>query len=184
MNRLAHQRRTESASENWGSAREDIGGGMLVRARSESLRWIAGACLPFPQQYDGYSGVGCGRRVRGCIDEGSWNLWLRNCRRVRRYIEPTAQLLIREGYQASSTLIPACHFVALCPDHVLIGYVAKGEWPPAELVELLQSLPAPLGTKRVIFRWHNLRGTPDRKEVRRGSLFRRHRRRCRCSPCR
>jgi len=99
---------------------------------------------------------------------GTWlaDLWLKNYR--RRYIEPTVQLFIREGYQAGSVLIPGCHLVALCPDHVLIGYVAKGVWPPAEFLDLLQSLPAPRGTKRVIFRWHNLRGIPDRKEIRHG----------------
>jgi hypothetical protein len=98
---------------------------------------------------------------------GAWlaDLWLKNYRQVRRYIEPTVHLLTREGYQACSVLIPGCHLVALCPDHVLIGYVAKGEWPPAELVELPQSVPAPATTKRVIFRWHSLRGIPDRKEM-------------------
>jgi hypothetical protein len=99
---------------------------------------------------------------------GIWlaDVWFKNLSAVERYIEPTVQMLIREGYLAGSVLIPGCHLVALCPDHVLIGYVAKGEWPSAEFLELLQWLPAPRGTKRVIFRWHNLRGIPDRKEIR------------------
>ena len=93
------------------------------------------------------------------------DLWLKNYHEVRRYVEPTVHLLIREGYQAGSVLIPDCHLVALCPDHLLIGYVAKGGWPPAEFLDLLQSLPAPAATKTVIFRWHNLRGIRDRKEL-------------------
>ena len=98
---------------------------------------------------------------------GAWlaDLWLKNYHEVRRFIEPTVQLLVREGYQAGSVMIPGCHLVALCPDHVLIGYVAKGAWPSAKFLEMFQMVPAPAATKRVIFRWHRLRGIPDRKEV-------------------
>lgn len=98
---------------------------------------------------------------------GTWlaDAWLRNYREVRRYIEPTVQLLVREGYRAGSVLIPGCHLVALCPDQLLIGYVAKREWPSAEFLDMFQMVPAPAATKRVIFRWHNLRGIPDRKEI-------------------
>jgi hypothetical protein len=98
---------------------------------------------------------------------GTWlaDVWLENLRQIRRYIEPTVQLLVREGYQAGSVLIPGCHLVALCPDHVLIGHVAKGEWPSGMILDLLQMVSAPATTKRVIFRWHNLRGIPDRKEI-------------------
>jgi hypothetical protein len=91
--------------------------------------------------------------------------WLSNLRRVGRYVEPTVQLLAREGYQAASVLIPGCHLVALSPEHLLIGYVSKGEWAAPPEVEIFRTVPTPPGTRRVIFRWHSLRGIPDRKEI-------------------
>jgi hypothetical protein len=98
---------------------------------------------------------------------GEWlaGLWLQNYRKVRRYIEPTVQLLIREDYSAASVVAFGYHLVAFCPDHFLIGFVAHGAWPSRLLLDLFEGTPVPPGTKRVVFRWHNLRGIPDRKEI-------------------
>lgn len=91
--------------------------------------------------------------------------WIRNFCKIERYIEPTVQVLIREGYQAASVLLPGCHLVALCPDHLLLGFVSQGDWPAAPEVGVFRTVPAPAGTRRVLFRWHSLRGIPDRKEI-------------------
>jgi hypothetical protein len=96
---------------------------------------------------------------------GEWlaGLWLQNYRKVRRYIEPTVQTLIREDYSAASVVTFGYHLVAF--DHFLIGFVAHGAWPSGVLLDVFQTIPTPSGTKRVVFRWHNLRGIPDRKEI-------------------
>jgi len=93
------------------------------------------------------------------------DVFLENVREVRRYIEPTVQMLIREDYSAASALCFGYHLVAFCPDHFLIGFVAHGEWPSGVLLDVFETAPVPPGTKRIIFRWHNLRGIPDRKEL-------------------
>jgi hypothetical protein len=98
---------------------------------------------------------------------GTWltDMWLKNFHVVRSYIEPTVQLLATEGYQAASVLLPGCHLVAFCPDHLLIGYVSKGSWPSTLELDIFQTVPSPAGTKRFLFRWHSLRGIPDRREL-------------------
>jgi hypothetical protein len=98
---------------------------------------------------------------------GYWlaEVFLENVRQVRRYIEPTVQLLIKEDYSAASCLGFGYHLVAFCPDHFLIGLVGNGAWPSGVLLDLFETAPVPPGTKRVVFRWHNLRGIPDRKEI-------------------
>ena len=101
---------------------------------------------------------------------GRFGIWLadigiQHYRKVWRYIEPTVQTLIREGYYAVSALGLGYHLVAFCPDHFLVGFVAHRAWPSGVLLDLLETMPVPPGTKRVIFRWHDLRGVPDRKEI-------------------
>jgi hypothetical protein len=91
------------------------------------------------------------------------DIGMQHYRKVRRYIEPTVQTLIREDYSAASVVTFGYHLVAF--DHFLIGFVAHGAWPSGVLLDVFETIPAPPGTKRVIFRWHNLSGIPDRKEI-------------------
>jgi hypothetical protein len=90
------------------------------------------------------------------------DLWLENDREVHRYVEPTVQLLIQEGYSAASALGLGFHLIGLCSNHLLLGYVAKGNWPSGVCLELFETAPAPRGTRKIIFLYRNPRMIPDR----------------------
>jgi hypothetical protein len=98
--------------------------------------------------------------------------WKLRRRRVARYIEPTVQLLQREGYFSSSVSMGACDLVAVNSDHLLLGLVSISDWPTAEEIEMFQNFPSPLGTRKIVFRWHGLGGIPDRKQLASVGTFR------------
>jgi hypothetical protein len=92
--------------------------------------------------------------------------WMQHHRRVFSYVEPTVQLLQREAYsQVSSVWMFGCDLLAVCSNHLLVGYVSVHEWPTAEEIELIHGFRAPAGTRKVIFRWHRLTGFPDRRRL-------------------
>jgi hypothetical protein len=68
----------------------------------------------------------------------------RHWKRVREFVEPTVQLLQREGYYAASVVDVAFDLMAIYDDHVLLGYIAVGDWPSADEENVLRCLPAPV----------------------------------------